>query len=95
MTEPTKITIETSYTYEAETLIDIGPKTWDDVKEWHIKWDTLFILFEDSEEWKEYPLENNSDGIDWKFPDVSKVYAGKSDGAWDDADKLAVQYGHA
>ena len=80
MTKENLITIYAEYACTATAVVDIAPKTWDDVSDWYIKWDTLYIQFEGDENWKEYPLESDtSDGIDMKRPHVAQVWAGKLD----------------
>lgn len=44
-------------------------KTWDDVKDWYVKWDTLHVTFTDDDKWVEFPLNSDSmEAIDWKRP---------------------------
>lgn len=44
-------------------------KTWDDVLEWYIKWDSIYILFKEEQEFCEYNLDMETSNItDWKRP---------------------------
>ena len=51
------------------TTIDIpGIDSWDQVKEWFVKWDTLHYTL-DGETWHEIELDSfTSDSVDWKRP---------------------------
>jgi hypothetical protein len=96
MSKTTKITIETSYTHNAITLVDLAPKTWDDVKDWYIKWDTLNVLFEGSDEWVHYALGDGpyqGDDDDWKWPDIAKIHAGHDYENLDGSEEIGAQYG--
>ncbi len=51
-------------------------KTWADVKDWYIKWDTLYALLEGETDYREFELHSDStDGTDWKRPCYVSVYA--------------------
>lgn len=44
-------------------------KTWADVDDHYVKWDTLHVRFKGETDWEEYPLDSDeSDGTDWKRP---------------------------
>jgi hypothetical protein len=44
-------------------------KTWDDVRDWYVKWDILHVSFKGTDEWVEFSLDSdNDDTIDWKRP---------------------------
>lgn len=44
-------------------------KTWDDVTDWFIKWDRLFLRFNEEEDYQTIELNSDtSDGTDWKYP---------------------------
>lgn len=65
-----KYTISCTYiTYtEARVTLPDG-KTWEDVKEHYIKWDTLHVLLKGSDDWIEIELESaGSADTDWKRP---------------------------
>ncbi len=50
-------------------------KTWADVQDWYIKWDTLHIHWKSGED-EEFELNSNGiDVIDGKRPTSSSVYA--------------------
>jgi len=64
-------------------------KSWADVKDWFVKWDTLYVLFEGEQTMRE--LELNSDGldaIDWKRPTSVSVYPVDADGDVDYEDSV-------
>ena len=49
-------------------------KTWEDVSDWFIKWDTIHIEFKDKTEWK-CPLNSETMNIiDWKRPRDQSIY---------------------
>ena len=52
--------IEATYptTTSAEITLPEG-KTWDDVKSWYIKWDTIHILFNDTDNYFEISLDSD------------------------------------
>jgi hypothetical protein len=59
-------------------------KTWDDVFDWSIKWDTLHVRFKDSEAWVEFELDSSTeDVIDWKRPMSASVHPATEDGEVD------------
>jgi len=71
------ITISASYEITTTGTADLSPKTWDDVKEWHITWDRLYVLFEGETSWQEFDLNSDeNDGADFKRPDRIDIYAG-------------------
>jgi len=81
------ITISASYDITTTGTADLSPKTWADVKEWHIKWDRLYVLFEGETSWQEFDLNSEqNDGADFKRPVRAEVFAG--DGEFED-DELA------
>ena len=56
------------------TTVDLPIKAWEEVKEWYVKWDTLYYTL-DGEEWHEVELNNDyTDGVDWKRPIAVKLY---------------------
>jgi len=72
-----KITVSASYNATAIGTADLSPKTWDDVKDWYIKWDILYVKFKDELDWKEFNLQSDhNDGVDWKRPNHADIYAG-------------------
>ena len=73
-----QITVSASYTCVSTGSVDLSPKTWGDVKDWYIKWDTLHVQFEGDESWVEFGIESDSlDGVDWKRPDHVDIYEGE------------------
>jgi len=56
------------------TTVDLPIKSWDEVKEWYVKWDTLHYTL-DGEKWHEIALVSDStDAVDWKRPIAVKIY---------------------
>lgn len=48
-----KLALSTTYTATAYTTFELpADKSWDNVKDWHVKWDTLFVSFEDGTEFE-------------------------------------------
>lgn len=81
-----KYTISTTYLAGTEgTVVFPEGKSWDDVKEWYVKWDTLHVQFKDSPEWQEFSLDSHVNGIiDWKRPDSVSVFPKSVEGTdWD------------
>lgn len=72
-----RIAIDASYTTNTSSKITLPEgKTWADVYDWYIKWDTLYINWKGSDDWEEYALNSDSsDGIDWKRPTCASIYA--------------------
>jgi nitrate reductase beta subunit len=67
------VTIVADYMSTATACVDLSPKTWDDVQDWYIKWDTLHVKFEG--DWKEFDLFSEVD-TDIKRPARVDVYEG-------------------
>lgn len=79
-------TISTTYLAGTEgTVVFPEGKSWDDVKDWYVKWDTLHVQFKDSPEWQEFSLDSHANGIiDWKRPDSVSVFPKSDEGTdWD------------
>ena len=77
-----KYTISATYSAGTNGTVTFPEgKSWDDVKDWYVKWDTLHVQFKDSTEWEEMPLESGVDDIiDWKRPDSVSVYPESDEG---------------
>ena len=60
-------------------------KTWEDVKDWYVKWDTLYVRFKDSDDYVEFSLNSYADdgATDWKHPLGVTVYGMDADGETD------------
>lgn len=55
--------------------VDLGERTWDEVADWRIKWDTLHVKFKGEEDWHAFELNSCIDyGVDWKHPLCVSVY---------------------
>jgi len=68
------VTIVADYMCTNTASVDLSPKTWDDVVDWYVKWDTLYVKFED--DWKEFQLDSESE-VDIKRPTRVDVYEGQ------------------
>jgi len=71
------VEINTSYYTSATARVTFeGGKTWKDVKDWYIKWDTLNVLFTGETDWVAYLLESSSDlgATDWKRPVTVSIH---------------------
>ena len=55
-------------------------KTWEDVSEWFIKWDRIYIEFKDTTTWSCELNSETHEIIDWKRPREQSVYAVDKDG---------------
>ena len=74
------ITISASYDITTTGTADLSPKTWADVKEWHIKWDRLYVFFEGETSCQEFDLNSEQNGgADFKRPRCAEVFAGDWD----------------
>jgi hypothetical protein len=83
------ITISASYTCSVAGVVDLSPKTWNDVDDWYIKWDNLHIRFKGETDWKEFDINSDtSDCIDWKRPAGADIFSGK----WQFDDELASSW---
>ena len=77
---PNIITIDTEYYMTATTTVDLSPKTWADVEDWYVKWDKLQVKFKDSDDWKIFDLESDTeDGVDWSRPNKADIFEGQYD----------------
>lgn len=79
----TTIEINASYYTGAVSRLTLKDgKTWKDVKDWFIKWDTLHVLFDGEDDWEEYSLDSYSDpdSTDWKRPASVSIYPVGEDG---------------
>ena len=72
-----------------ESVVDIPVKSWDEVKEWFIKWDTLHYTL-DGEKWEEIDLMNQAsmDAVSWHRPaSVQVVNPHTGDIVYDDEEE--------
>jgi hypothetical protein len=69
-----KFGICTALSCAPATTIDLPIESWEEIKEWYVKWDSLHYTT-DGEHWHEVDLGNDStDAIDWKRPVSVRVY---------------------
>lgn len=71
-----KITLSASYDVTATGVVDLSPKTWDDVQDWRIKWGTLYVRFEGSDEWTDFDMNSEYDDGAFKRPTHTEIWAG-------------------
>jgi len=77
------ITISAVYSCTATGVVDLSPRSWDDVKDWFIKWDSLYVTFHGDSEMHRFEINSQGvDGVDWKRPAFADIYAGAN--AFDD-----------
>jgi len=58
-------------------------RSWEDVEDWYVKWDTLHVVFKDGVGF-EAKLNSRTDGeTDWKYPSDVSVYAVDENGDTD------------
>lgn len=63
-----RISINATYTAEAECSIELPVDSWADVKNWYVRWDTLHYTL-DGDSWEELELNNDTaDVVDWRRP---------------------------
>lgn len=63
-------TIEASYNTGSHGKVTFPEgKSWDDVSDWYVKWDTLHVQWKGAQENEAFELNSdNTDGTDWKRP---------------------------
>ena len=84
----TSYSIEASYHTGATSMVEFPEgKSWEDVQDWYVKWDTLYVRFNDTSDhtdYTEFALNYDStDGTDWKRPTSVTVYGYDADGEVD------------
>ena len=76
--------IEATYFVLTQTKITFPDnRTWDDVMDWYVKWDTLYVQWKDTEEWDAFTLSSDHEIVDWKRPEFVSVFPVKKDGSVD------------
>lgn len=92
----------TIYAFEAVYYTSVGSyavlpdgRTWSEIEDWFIKWDTLHVKFKDVNDWCEVDLNSNYDGdcTDWKRPANVAVYEVDKDGEADYSREVARMEG--
>lgn len=79
MTMTEQITISSTYNCTVAGTVNLAPNTWDDVKDWFVKWDTLHVTFKDGAS-KEFEIDSDLDSlesIDWKRPTLVDIFEGE------------------
>ena len=63
------IDVNVSYSTQGTTTVEFPDgKTWDDVKNWFVKWDTLYITWKDDTEFSVELCTDWLEGVDAKYP---------------------------
>jgi hypothetical protein len=78
-----------SASYYASTMGTVtlpDGKTWDDVSDWWIKWDDIYIEFKDGTKYGQGLNSEEHNIVDWKRPIDSMVYSTDENGEpnWDE-----------
>jgi hypothetical protein len=69
-----KFGICTTLSCAPSTKVDLPINSWDEVKEWFVKWDILHYTL-DGDNWHEIELKNKiEDCTDWKRPISVTIY---------------------
>jgi hypothetical protein len=64
-------------------------KTWDDISDWHVKWDTFYATFKDGTKFEaELDSPTDVECTDWKRPIRTEVYPIDADGDVDYGEPL-------
>lgn len=90
-----KLVVEVSYVaYNSHTIELPEGKTWDDVENFWVKWDTVNIVFRGEDTPHSYEMgSGDPDRIDFKHPETLWVYTASEDGDAD-YDKLLYDQGN-
>ena len=76
-----KYAINASYDASVVGFVTLpNGKTWEDVSEWFIKWDRIYIEFKNNTTWSCELNSETNEIIDWKRPQEQSVYAVDKDG---------------
>ena len=80
-----KYLVKVIYEIPNEKVIELPDnKTWEDVKHYSIKWDQLYIIFNDNTPWlAELNTKTYFMSDDLKWPDNKYIYPVKDDGKVD------------
>ena len=87
-----KYCVSATYSTGAQGFVTFPDgKTWEDVEDWYVKWDTLWVQWSGGpEEYEEFSLNSDtSDSTDWKRPIDVSVYAVDADGDVDYNEEVA------
>jgi len=83
-------------TYHAGAAANVGlpeGKTWADVKDWYIKWDTLHIQWGAGGKYQEFELNSDTtDCVDWKHPASASIYVVDEETGEPDYDREVADY---
>lgn len=80
-----KFAVCTTYSCSSQTEISLPEgQVWDDIEDWYVKWDAIWIKFKYKQNYLEYPLETDAiENIDWKRPTRTEVFVINEDGQAD------------
>jgi hypothetical protein len=82
-TDATTIEINASYYTGAVARVTLPEgTTWNDVRDWFVKWDTLYVRFAGAQNFVEFALESHADAdsTDWKRPASVSIHPVEDDG---------------
>ena len=71
-----KVAVELLYTASSHTVVDLPEgKTWNDVADLYVKWGTVRIRFNGSDDYQDFESnEVTLDSVDFKYPDRTMVW---------------------
>jgi len=73
-----KLEVITSYKFSSSSHIDLPIKNWEEVKDYHVKWNTLHYTL-DGEKWEEVSLSDPGEADVKKVHDVTFYNAENGD----------------
>lgn len=88
------ITVQTALRCKTTSEIDIPIDTWDEIKEWYIKWDKLHYTTKNGKS-GEIDLESDlmdTDTIDWKWP-LSSIILDSKNNILDEEGRITYEHG--
>lgn len=79
----TQYRVECTYPEYTWSTVDFPDgKTWDDVKDWYVKWDSLHLWFKGADGFIEIEMHSSSDR-EWKRPSTLTIYPVDEEGEAD------------
>jgi hypothetical protein len=55
--------------------VELPPgKTWADVEDWYVKWDTFHFKIKGEDKYREESLHSSTDNVDWKRPSYVSIH---------------------
>lgn len=66
--------VYSSFNYSSSGFFELPPeRTWTDVRDWYVKWDTIYITFKDGETFDTDLASDAISEIDWKRPNWVEI----------------------